>query len=143
MHEAYVRLGRPRRGRHWNGRGHFFSDAATRAMRRILVEKARHNRRSKAGGGRRRVDLDDVPEEAEGPDVDLLALDEALTRLEAQDKGKADLVKLRYFAGLSIEEAAEALGISRATAVRHWHYAKVWLFTELGGEEGPGRIEEK
>jgi len=130
VHEAYVRLVEGEGAQRWNGRGHFFA-AAAEAMRRILVENARRKGRAKAGGGLRRIELGDVKAAAGGPDVDLLALDEVLGRLEAHDPAKAGLVKLRYFAGLSIEEAAEALGISRTTAARHWRYAKTWLFCEL------------
>jgi RNA polymerase sigma factor (TIGR02999 family) len=128
-HVAYLRLVGGEQAEGWNSRGHFFA-AAAEAMRRILVENARRKGRAKAGGGFRRVELADI-EAAQGPDIDLLALDEALGRLEAHDPAKAALVKLRYFAGLSIEEAAEALGISRTTAARHWRYARTWLFCEL------------
>ncbi|MFO0958548.1 MAG: sigma-70 family RNA polymerase sigma factor [Isosphaeraceae bacterium] len=134
VHEAYLRLvGESDPG--WNGRGHFFG-AAAEAMRRILVDNARKKGRLKRGGGHQQVELDDIEVPNAGADCDLLALDEALGRLEAIDKPKADLVKLRYFTGLSIEEVANALGISRATAARHWHFAKVWLFSELRGADG-------
>ena len=136
VHEAYLRLvgGHPRP--HWNGRGHFFA-AAAEAMRHILVDSARRKQRVKHGGGRHRVPLDDaVPAPPASPD-DLLALDEALTRLAAEDPEAAQLVNLRYFAGLSVEEAAESLGMARATAYRHWTFARAWLLEELAGGE-PG-----
>jgi len=130
VHEAYLRLVGPGDAQGWDGRGHFFA-AAAEAMRRILVDNARRKRTAKHGGGRRRSELDDVEIVAEAPDEDLVALDEALTRLAAEDPAKADLVKLRYFAGLSIEEAARALGISPATAKRRWAYARAWLFRTI------------
>jgi RNA polymerase sigma factor (TIGR02999 family) len=127
VHEAYLRLvGTSDPG--WDSRGHFFA-AAAEAMRRILIENARRKKSRKAGGERRRVEI--VAAEAEpaieGPRVDLLALDEALAQLEVKDKRKADLVKLRFFAGLTNEQAAEALGISPSTADNDWAYAKSWL----------------
>ena len=134
VHEAYVRLVGPADAQRWDTRGHFFA-AAAEAMRRILVDNARRKRSEKHGGGRERLDLDAVDVAADTPSEDLLALDEALTKLAAEDPAKAEVVKLRYFAGLSEDEAARALGISRATAHRHWHYAKVWLFTELRGTQ--------
>jgi RNA polymerase sigma factor (TIGR02999 family) len=129
VHEAYLRLVGDQRFDH---RGHFFA-AAAEAMRRILVENARRRSRARHGGGRRRVELRDVP--AAVPDDDLLALDEALVRLNAQDPVRAELVKLRYFAGLTIPQAADTLGISIATAERYWAFARAWLFTELNGPE--------
>ena len=131
VHEAYLRLVGDQ---HFAGRGHFLA-AAAEAMRRILIDNARRKLTEKHGGDRRRIDLDDA--EAAAPDraADLLALDEALTRFAAEDPDKAKLVELRYFAGLSIEEAADVLGISRATAVRYWAYARTWLYCELGGPE--------
>ena len=136
VHEAYLRLLGP--GSHpqnWNSRNHFFS-AAAEAMRRILIESARRKNTGKRRGSQR-LSLDDVDlASPSGPDQhDLLALDEAISRLEEEDPGKAELVKLRFFAGLTIEEAAGVLGISRATAVRHWDYARSWLYTELRGCE--------
>jgi RNA polymerase sigma factor (TIGR02999 family) len=139
VHEAYLRLvGKDGTGPRWEGRGHFFA-AAAEAMRRILVETARRKGRLKRGGGHRRVDLRDVQAVAATPPEDLLALDEALTQLAAEDARKAELVKLRFFAGLSVEEAARCLGVSRATADRHWAYARAWLYDRLraGGEGGP------
>ena len=125
VHEAYLRLVDTERAQHWNSRGHFFA-AAAEAMRRILVESARRQRRHRHGGGRRRVSLGDVPAAERSPD-DLLALDDALTRLAAEDAVGADLVKLHFYAGFSVEEAADALAISRAQAYRHWKYARAWL----------------
>jgi RNA polymerase sigma factor (TIGR02999 family) len=133
VHEAYLRLagGGPDPPGFAN-RAHFFA-AAAEAMRRILIENARRKRRDKRGGGRQRVDLDAVAPEADGPALDVLALDEALGQLAAEDARKASLVRLRYFAGLSLEEAAECLGVSRATASREWAYARAWLYDRLGG----------
>jgi RNA polymerase sigma factor (TIGR02999 family) len=132
VHEAYLRLVDTEQPPHWNGRGHFFA-AAAEAMRRILVERARHKHSLKAGGDRRRLDLAGLEPAVGGPDVDLLALDEALEKLERQDKRKADLVKLRFFAGLTTEEAAGVLGVSPSTADNDWAYARCWLRLELGG----------
>jgi RNA polymerase sigma factor (TIGR02999 family) len=137
VHEAYVRLVGGDPGRAWTGRGHFFA-AAAEAMRRILVDAARRKQTGRHGGRRARVPIDDVDPVAPGAPDDLVALDEALTLLAAEDPRKADLVKLRYFAGLSVEQAADALGISRATADRYWAYAKVWLYRAVtGGAERP------
>jgi RNA polymerase sigma factor (TIGR02999 family) len=130
VHEAYLRLVDVEKVQHWDSRGHFFA-AVAEAMRRILVENARRRRSDKHGGQLRRIDLDEVQTLAEPPVDDLLALDEALDQLAAEDPVKADLVKLRCFAGLSHQEAAHALGISRATADRYWSYAKSWLYCKL------------
>jgi RNA polymerase sigma factor (TIGR02999 family) len=116
----------------WNSRGHFFA-AAAEAMRRILVERARHKKSLKAGGSLHRHELADVELPVAARDFDLLALDAALARLEATDARKAQLVKLRFFAGLTIEEAAEALGISTSTAGDDWAYARCWLRVEIDG----------
>ena len=116
----------------WNSRGHFYA-AAAEAMRRILVENVRRKKSLKAGGERRRVELSDIEPAVEGPRVDLLALDEALTQLEAKDSRKAALVKLRYFAGLTMEQAAHVLGISSSTADNDWAYARSWLRLEIEG----------
>jgi len=139
VHEAYLRLVDDGRGRDWNSRGHFFA-AAAEAMRRILVESARRKRSAKAGGDHHRVALADVEPAVEGPRVDLLALDEALTLLEAKDRRKADLIKLRFFAGLTNAQAAEALGVSPATAANDWAYAKAWLRIAMRDDRnsGPG-----
>src|SRR5262249_41118073 len=127
VHEAYLRLVGKGDGPHWDGRGHFFA-AAAEAMRRILVENARRKRRLKRGGDRQRVDLGQVEAVSDAPPEDLLARDEALALPAGEDGPKAQLIKLRYFAGLSVEEAARCLGISRAPADRHWAYARAWLF---------------
>jgi RNA polymerase sigma factor (TIGR02999 family) len=138
VHEAYLRLVEGEEARRWNSRGHFFA-AAAEAMRRILVENARRKRTEKHGSLLQRQDLDDIDIAAPAPSQDLLALDEALAKLEAEEPVKAQLVKLRYFAGLAEDEAASVLGISRTSAQRYWRYAKAWLITELrkaGGLEG-------
>jgi RNA polymerase sigma factor (TIGR02999 family) len=130
VHEAYLRLVDGDEARPWNSQGHFFA-AAAEAMRRILIEQARRKHADKHGGGRTRVAM---PEELPGPEsgsADLVALDEALTLLERHDPDAARLVKLRYFAGLSHQEAAEALGISRGAADRLWVLARTWLFRRL------------
>ncbi|MFC1603835.1 sigma-70 family RNA polymerase sigma factor [Planctomycetota bacterium] len=129
VHEAYIRLVGSET-RDWNGRTHFFA-AAAEAMRRILIENARRKQRLKHGGPRQKIDLDDANIVIEGPSEDIVALDEALVKLALEDPVKADLVKLRYFAGLTIEQAARILGISRATADRYWSYSRAWLFDEV------------
>jgi RNA polymerase sigma factor (TIGR02999 family) len=126
VHEAYVRLVDTEAEQKWRHRGHFFA-AAAEAMRRILVEKARRKQRVKHGGEHHRVEMDDERLVCAVPADQMLALDEALERFAQEEPEKAQLVKLRFFAGLSIEEAAETLGISRATAARHWTYARAWL----------------
>jgi RNA polymerase sigma factor (TIGR02999 family) len=133
VHEAYLRLVGPVDGQHWNSRGHFFA-AAAEAMRRILVENARRKARLKRGGRWRRVELADADLPDRQPAEELLAIDEALTRFAEREPQAAEIVKLRYFAGMSVEQAAEALGISRATANRHWAYAKAWLRCEINRE---------
>jgi RNA polymerase sigma factor (TIGR02999 family) len=133
VHEAYLRLVGAGQPEGWGGRGHFFA-AAAEAMRRILVETARRKRRGRHGGGRRRVDLADGCSLAEPPPSDdLLALDDALRRLEAEQPEAAAVVKLRYFAGLTAEQAAAALGVSLRTANRHWAFARAWLLDAIGG----------
>jgi RNA polymerase sigma factor (TIGR02999 family) len=135
VHEAYVRLVESeRRGSSpsWNSRGHFFA-AAAEAMRRILVERARHKASLKAGGDRRREALDDIEPAIAEPDIDILTLNDALAKLEATDPRKAELVKLRFFVGLTIEEAAQALGVSTSTADNDWAYARCWLRLEIEG----------
>jgi len=126
VHEAYLRLVDTDQQQKWNSRGHFFA-AAAEAMRRILIEHARRKKRLKHGGDHQRVDVDDVEIASEAADDDLLALDDAMTRLAEEDPVKARLVELRFFAGLSVEEAAEVLGISGITAKRYWRYARAWL----------------
>jgi RNA polymerase sigma factor (TIGR02999 family) len=143
VHEAYLRLvgsadASAPRVQHWDSRGHFFA-AAAEAMRRILVERARHKRSLKAGGDHRRVELADVEAPANVPSDDLLALHEALEKLETQDRRKAELVKLRYFAGLTNGQAASVLGISTSTADNDWAYARSWLRLEIGREAGEDR----
>jgi len=142
VHEAYLRLVDRDHPQQFNGRGHFFA-AAAEAMRRILVERARRRQRVRHGGGRQRVDLDHLDAAQLTPDQEidladdlglaeqLLALDEALTRLAADQPQAADVVKLRYFAGLTAEQAADSLSISLRTANRHWAYAKAWLYQQL------------
>jgi RNA polymerase sigma factor (TIGR02999 family) len=134
VHEAYLRLVADPKGNDWDSRGHFFA-AAAEAMRRILVENARRKGRQKHGGGLIRHDLN-VADEVAQPEIreDLLALDEALTKLTAVDPQAAQLVQLRYFAGLSIAEAAKTLGVSPRTADRLWAFARVWLLREIGGD---------
>jgi RNA polymerase sigma factor (TIGR02999 family) len=134
VHEAYLRLVDVEQAQRWNSRGHFFA-AAAEAMRRILVESARRKRGVKHGGGLQRVNLDEAVSCGPEPADDLLSLNEALDRLACEDPTKAELVKLRYFAGLSVQEAADALGISRATADRYWAYAKVWLYRAVTGSD--------
>ena len=126
VHEAYLRLVGPADEAKWENRGHFFA-AAAEAMRRILVDAARRKRTEKHGGHRQRVKLAEVPAEPEVADEKLLALDAALTQLAAEDPIAARVVELRHFAGLSIEDTASVLGISRAAAYRHWTYARAWL----------------
>jgi RNA polymerase sigma factor (TIGR02999 family) len=130
VHEAYLRLVDGEEVQKWDSRGHFFAAAAT-AMRRILVERARYREGVKHGGAleRRHVDLDTLP--GESPDADILALHEALQALADHDATKAKLVELRFFAGLTLVEAAAALGISASTADRSWKYARAWLYTEM------------
>jgi RNA polymerase sigma factor (TIGR02999 family) len=130
VHEAYLRLVDGDDAQRWNGRGHFFG-AAAEAMRRILVENARRKGRDKRGAGLKRVSLDDVDFAAAAPPDQLLALDEALEKLAAADEPSAKLVKLRFFAGFSIEQAADVLGISRASAYRLWTYARAALHCDL------------
>jgi RNA polymerase sigma factor (sigma-70 family) len=149
VHEAYLRLvghpsssppprsgeGEGGRGLHWNSRGHFFA-AAAEAMRRILIESCRRKRAGKHGGSRRRLDLADVEVPAPAGDERWLVLDEALTLLAQEDAETAEVAKLRLFAGLTADEAANLLGISRATAFRHWTYARAWLQARVQGDGG-------
>ena len=136
VHEAYVRLVGPGEPPRWEGRGHFFA-AAAEAMRRILIDRARHRQTKKAGGGCRRLDLDDIEPVLEEENGDrLLAVDEALRQLEAEDPRKAELVKLRFFAGLTAEQAAAALGVSTSTAEKDWAYARSWLRVAINRMSG-------
>jgi RNA polymerase sigma factor (TIGR02999 family) len=136
VHEAYLRLLGPDPARRFDGRGHFFA-AAAEAMRRILIDRARNQKRLKRGGGQQRVqiDLDALP--VEPPGDDLLALDEALTALASEDPGAAQLVKLRAFAGLTLAQAAQAMGVSRRTVDRDWAYARAWLCHALTRQDRP------
>jgi RNA polymerase sigma factor (TIGR02999 family) len=136
VHEAYLRLVDVDRAQSWNNRGHFFA-AAAEAMRRILVESARYKRRLRHGGGRKRLDLDRLELSAEETPSDILALDEALDKLAAEEKTAADVVTLRYFGGLTIQQAAAVLDISVRTANRHWAYAKAWLYQQLSRPDKP------
>src|SRR5262245_40431195 len=129
VHEAYLRLTDNDESVHWQSRGHFFA-AAAEAMRRILIDNARRKARPKHGGDLKRVNLDEALAMAAPPE-DLLALDQALAKLAREEPRKAELVKLRFFAGLTIPEAAKMLGISIASADRYWNYARVWLYAEL------------
>jgi len=133
VHEAYLRLVDVHKVQHWNSRGHFFA-AAAEAMRRILVEQARRKGRLKRGGDKERVDLDEVEITLKGPANDIVALDDALGRLAQKYPERAELVKLRYFAGITVNEAAKILGVSTSTADRYWTYARAWLFRELSPE---------
>jgi RNA polymerase sigma factor (TIGR02999 family) len=135
VHEAYLRLVGPADANpQWNSRGHFFG-AAAEAMRRIVMENARRKRRIKHGGDRSRVDLDEACRVSDTPSDDLLALDDALSRLASEAPAKAELVKLRYFAGLTLEEAAAAMNISLATAKRYWTYSRAWLYDAVGPQK--------
>lgn len=136
VHEAYLRLVGAGTAQNWSSRGHFFG-AAAEAMHRILVEQARKKGAAKRGGGHARKALDLELQAGKEPDEDLLALDEALQRLAAKDPVKAQLVQLRHFAGLTIDEAALALGISVTTANRYWSYARAWLHQEVTGDSSP------
>jgi RNA polymerase sigma factor (TIGR02999 family) len=136
VHEAYLRLVGSENEQHWDSRKHFFA-AAAEAMRRILIDQARHKHSAKSGGALQRASLDGAAAlmASQGePREDLLALDEALQQLEAEAPVKARLVKLRFFAGVSLEDAADMLGISAATAKRYWVYARSWLYGKLQGE---------
>jgi RNA polymerase sigma factor (TIGR02999 family) len=136
VHEAYIRLVGTDQAQQWNSRGHFFA-AAAEAMRRILIEQARHKGRVKRGGQWRRLDLDADQLPARFSGDDLLAMDEALTQLTQQDAQAAQLVKLHCFAGLSIEQAAEVLGVSPRTAYRDWAFAQAWLYRQIQGTDQP------
>ena len=133
VHEAYLRLVAGDAARPWGSRGHFFA-AAAESMRRILIDRARRRMTVKHGGAGRRVELTDAPATLDQPPEDLLALDEALTELEGHDADAARLVKLRYFAGLSHQDAADALGVTRRAADRLWALARAWLYRRLADE---------
>jgi RNA polymerase sigma factor (TIGR02999 family) len=133
VHDAYIRLVDVEKVQHWNSRGHFFG-AAAEAMRRILIENARRKLRVRHGGDLARIDLDQADLVAAMPPDELLGLNDAIDNLAEHDCLAADLVKLRYFAGLSVEQAADALGLSRTNAYRHWTYARAWLFSRIHGE---------
>jgi RNA polymerase sigma factor (TIGR02999 family) len=134
VHEAYLRLVDTEATQSWDSRGHFFA-AVAEAMRRILIDNARRKGRLKRGGERTRVDLDSADLATEAPPDELLLIDEAIEKLAAEDPDAARLVKLRYFAGLSVEEAAEQAGLARSTAYEHWSYARAWLHRELHGRD--------
>ena len=136
VHEAYLRLVGGENSQHWDSRGHFFA-AAAEAMRRILVNRARDRQRLKRGGKRQRIDLQELILAAAAPDDDLIAVDEALEKLSGQHPQCAALVKLRFFAGLTLDEAAQSLGIARRTADRYWAYARAWLYHELRTGDEP------
>jgi RNA polymerase sigma factor (TIGR02999 family) len=133
VHEAYLRLVDVDYSQHWNGRGHFFG-AAAEAMRRILIENARSKARKKRGGDWNRVDFEELDVVSSVTPDQLLAIDQAIEQLAGEDPLAGDLVKLRYFTGISLQEAAAALGVSSATAYRHWAYARAWLKTTLSSE---------
>lgn len=133
VHEAYLRLVGDG-AQQWSNLAHFFG-AAAEAMRRILIENARRKHRIKRGGDLNKVELDDVDLAIDGPSDELLTLDEAISRLTMVDKTKADLVKLRYFAGLSLDQAADILQLSPTTAKRHWTYARAWLYRAIASNE--------
>jgi RNA polymerase sigma factor (TIGR02999 family) len=130
VHEAYLRLIGGGRAPSWDSRGHFFA-AAAEAMRRILLNRARDRKRQKRGGNRKRIDLDLIEVALDTPDDDLLALDEALDELDRADTTAAQLVKLRFFAGLTMSEAAASLGLALRSAERQWAYARAWLYDRL------------
>ncbi len=136
VHEAYMRLVDVQKTQHWDSRGHFFG-AAAEAMRRILVENARRKAGPTAGGRHTRMELSDVDPAIQGPEFDLLALSDSLDKLQEEDPRAAELVKLRFFAGLGRKQAAEVLGVSIATADNDWAYAKGWLRAELSGPTAP------
>ena len=138
VHEAYLRLIGDDPDKFWHGRQHFFA-AAAEAMRRILVEQARRKGRQKRGGERRRLDLNAAEPTVQSPNIDVLAVDEAVAQLAGKHPEKAELVKLRYFAGLTLPEAAVVLGISTPTAERYWRYARAWLARQLRLDDDVGQ----
>ena len=134
VHEAYIRLVGTSDGAGWDHRGHFFA-AAAEAIRRLIVENARSKQRQKRGGDQRRISLEVAESLVQAPSEDFLALDEALTRLAEHDPIKAEVVKLRFFAGLTMPEIAQSLNLSLATVERYWTYARTWLYAELADED--------
>ncbi len=136
VHEAYLRLVGGEKSQPWDSRGHFFA-AAAEAMRRILIDNARHKASPMHGGDRRRVELSDICSATSVSAEDLLAIDEALSRLAQVNPSKAELVRLRFYADMSVPEAAKTLGVSTATAERYWTYARSWLYCDLNAEEEP------
>ena len=132
VHEAYLRLVDVEKAQNWDGRGHFFA-AVAQAMRRILIDRAREKGREKRGGKLQRLDIDTLDLAAKVTPDQLLAVDDALSRLAAEDPTAARIVELRYFVGMTVDEAGQALGISTTTAYRHWNYARAWLHSELLG----------
>jgi RNA polymerase sigma factor (TIGR02999 family) len=136
VHEAYLRLVDAAKIQRWDSRGHFFA-AAAEAMRRILLNRARDKKRSKRGGERHRVDLDHIEIALDTNDEELIALDDALTQLAGEDPDAARLVNLRFFAGLTLRDAAVSLGLSQRTAERQWSYARAWLYARLSQDAGP------
>lgn len=132
VHEVYIRLVGAETVPHWESRAHFFA-AAAEAMRRILIDRARRKQRPKHGGDRRRIDLENIFPSTEASPEALLAMDEALTKFGTEHPEKGELIRLRYYAGCTLAEAAELLGISIATAKRQWSYARAWLYNELRG----------
>jgi RNA polymerase sigma factor (TIGR02999 family) len=134
VHEAYCRLVDAEKAEGWDSRGHFFA-AAAEAMRRILVNRARDKKRRKRGGGQKRIDFNEANLSYEAPGADVLSLDEALEKLQHEQPACAQLVKLRFFAGLTQEESARVLGVTRRTADRYWAYARAWLYHALDTEE--------
>lgn len=139
VHEAYLRLVDGNTPQQWNSRGHFFA-AAAEAMRRILIEEARRKKRLKRGGGLNRVDLDNPTLMYESTHQEVIAIEDALEQLAAEAPDAAQMVQLRYFAGLSIEEAAEISGIPRSTAYEHWAFARAWLRCKLQDEAKPENL---
>lgn len=136
VHEAYLRLVDVDQVQHWHSRGHFFA-AAAEAMRRILIDNARRKGRLKRGGARKRVDLESADLISRASPDELLIIDDALSKLAGEEPDAAQLVKLRYFAGLSVEQAAEMIGIARSSAYEHWAYARAWLHHEIYGRQDP------
>jgi len=135
VHEAYLRLVGGQSPQEWDSRGHFFA-AAAEAMRRILIDRARQKCSAKRGGSAERIDIDSIDLATQATPDQLLAIDEALAKLAREDPAAARIVELRHFGGLTVDEAGKALGMSTATAYRHWKFARVWLHTELQGAEG-------